>query len=191
MSSSHLLDPYIIAIIAEKNKSYLDIGAGHGKWGYLLKISHKPPSYTIGGDIDTQAINFLKKHQTYDSLVILDARHLPFRNKTFDITLCLEVLEHLEKRDVITLFKEHERAAKEKTVYSTPLLGATYWYSKDYHTSNWTPGDFRKNGYTVRGVGFSLFGKYTTEKLAFGLAPLAYYFPWMSFILLAWKETSL
>jgi len=188
LSSAHILDPYVIALIVEKGKTYLDIGGGYGKWPYLMKISHKPPEIIIGGDIDDKAVRFVKNHQTYDHSLFFDARYVPFRDKTFDTVLCLEVIEHLEKKAADLLFADSERVAKEKVVISTPLLGANYWYKDDYHISKWTPGDLSKRGYTVRGVGFSLFGRWTTEKLVFGLAPLAYYFPWLSYIMLATKK---
>ena len=187
MSSAHILDPYVIALIVEEGKTYLEIGGGYGKWPYLMKISHKPPSIIVGGDIDKDAIMFVKEHRTYDHSLFFDARYVPFRDNSFDTVLCLEVIEHIEKEAADLVFSDSERVAREKVIVSTPLLGANYWYKDNYHISRWTPGDLSKRGFTVRGVGFSLFGRWTTEKLVFGLAPLAYYFPWLSFIMLATK----
>ena len=177
-----------MAILVEEGKSYLDIGGGYGKWPYLMRISHKPPAWMVGGDIDSKALRFVKEHKTYDHSLFFDGRYVPFRDDVFDFVLCLEVVEHLEMSESDMILNGAERVAREKVIVSTPLLGANYWYKDDYHVSRWKPGDLRKRGYTVRGVGFSFFGRFTTEKLVFGLAPLAYYFPWLSFILLAWKE---
>ena len=190
MSSSYLLDPFILTVLAEGDKSYLDIGCGKGKWGYLLKTSHKPPSYIVGGDIDLNNLRYAKKHKIYDDVVLLDGRHLPFRDDSFDIVLAIEVIEHMEKIEGQKLLDEAERVSRERVVVSTPLLGARYWYSEKHHISKWTVGDLRRRGYTVRGVGFSFFGRFTTYRLAFALAPLAYYMPQMSYILLAWKNKS-
>ncbi len=188
MSSSYLLDPFIINLMAEKGKSYLDIGCGLGKWGYLIQTSHKPSSFMVGGDLDIEAIKYVKNHRTYKAAVIFDGRFIPFRDKCFDIVQALEVIEHLEKGESDLLMKEAERVSVEKVVISTPLLGGRYWYDDEYHVSCWTPGEFRNRGYTVRGVGFSLFGRYTSPRLSYGLGPLAFYFPWLSYILLAWKN---
>lgn len=188
MSSSYLLDPFIINLMAEEGRSYLDIGCGLGKWGYLIQTSHKPPSFMVGGDPDEEAIKYVKKHRTYKATVILDGRFLPFRDKIFDISMALEVIEHLEKGKADQLITDAERVSAEKVVFSTPLLGGRYWFDDQYHVSSWTPGDFRSRGYTVRGVGFSLFGRYSTPRLSYGLGPIAYYFPWLSHILLAWKN---
>jgi len=188
MSSSYLLDPFILTVLVKKGGSYLDIGCGKGKWGYLLKTSHKPPSYIVGGDINLNHLLYVKKHKIYEDLVLLDGRHLPFRDGSFDIVLAIEIIEHMGKIEGQKLLDEAERISRERVIVSTPLLGARYWYSEKHHISKWTVRDLRKRGYTVRGVGFSFFGRFTTYRLAFALAPLSYFIPWMSYILLAWKD---
>lgn len=190
MSSSYLLDPFLITLLAEGGKSYLDIGCGKGKWGYLINTSHKLPGFMIGGDLKVENVRHVKKHQVYDGALLFDGRYLPFRDACFDIVLALEVIEHMQKSDGYKLLSEAERVAREKVIVSTPLLGARYWYSEKEHVSRWTVRDLRKKGYTVRGVGFSFFGRFATYRLAFALAPLAYYMPWVSYILLAWKTKS-
>jgi hypothetical protein len=94
----------------------------------------------------------------------------------------------MEKIDGQKLLDEAERVSRERVIVSTPLLGARYWYSEKHHVSKRTVEDLRKRGYTVRGVGFSLFGRFATVRLTFALGPLAYYVPWISYILLAWKN---
>lgn len=187
MSSSYLLDPFVLTVLVEKGKSYLDIACGRGKWGYLIKTSHKPPSYIVGGDLDLESVKYVKTHNVYDDVVLFDGEHLPFQDASFDFLLAFEVIEHMEKSKGYKLLDEAERVSREKVSVSTPLLSARYWYSKKEHISRWTVSDLRKRGYTVRGVGFSFFGLFTTYRLAFALAPLAYYIPQLSYILLAWK----
>ncbi|MEM2180850.1 MAG: class I SAM-dependent methyltransferase [Nitrososphaeria archaeon] len=188
MSSSYLLDPFVMTLLTDKGKSYLDIGCGKGKWGYLINTSHKPPSFIVGGDLDIKNIMYAQKKQVYDDVLLFDGRYLPFRDASFDIVLALEVIEHMEKLEGYKLLNEAERVSKEKVIVSTPLLGARYWYSEKEHISRWTVSDLHSKGYIVRGIGFSFFGHFTTYRLAFALAPLAYYIPWMSYILLAWKN---
>jgi len=121
MSSSYLLDPFILTVLAKEGGAYLDIGCGKGKWGYLLKTSHKPPSYIVGGDIDLSNLRYAKKHKTYDDVVLLDGRHLPFRDDSFDIVLAIEVIEHMEKIEGQKLLDEAERVSRESySVNSSP-----------------------------------------------------------------------
>lgn len=120
--------------------------------------------------------------------MLFDGRYLPFRDNSFDFVLAIEVIEHMEKIDGQKLLDEAERVSGESVIVSTPFLGGRYWYSEKHHISKWTVRDLHKRGYTVRGVGFSFFGLFTTYRLAFALAPLAYYLPWMSYILLALKN---
>jgi ubiquinone/menaquinone biosynthesis C-methylase UbiE len=184
MSSSYLLDPFVLTLLVEKDKSILDIACGRGKWGYLIQQSPKAPSYIVGGDLES--VNYVHYHRVYDDVILFDGRRLPFKDASFDIVMAFETIEHMEKSEGHKLLDEAERVAKEKVIISTPLLGAKYWYTG--HVSRWVPKDLRRRGYTVRGVGFSFFGRYTTFRLAFALMPLAYYIPWMSYIMLAWKD---
>lgn len=188
MSSSYLLDPFVITLLLEKGKSYLDVACGRGKWGYLLKTSHKPPGYIVGVDLNINFVKYVKFHNVYDDVVLCDGRLLPFRDNSFDIAFALEVIEHMSKHEGYKLLKEIERIAREKVIVSTPLRGARYWYSNMEHVSRWTVSDLCKRGYMVRGIGFSFLGFFTTLRLTFALAPLAYYIPWVSYILLAWKN---
>lgn len=78
-------------------KLLLDAGCGCGP--YLILLSDKVR--VTGLDLSSIAIRKAKvwrkkrRKQTKIDLVIGDINHLPFRDMTFDIVLCLEVLEHL------------------------------------------------------------------------------------------------
>ncbi|MCL4435526.1 MAG: class I SAM-dependent methyltransferase [Thaumarchaeota archaeon] len=191
MSSSYLLDPYIINIV-ERGNSVLDVACGRGKWGHLVNTSHKPPSFIIGVDIWPQYLKETAKHRIYDDVILCDAKYLPLRDSSFDTVLACEVLEHVEKSEGKNLLKELERVCRDKIIVSTPKIrfeqdiveGNAY----QIHRSRWSPNELRKHGYLVRGVGFGLFGASTPPMLIMGLAPLSYYLPETSYILLAVKE---
>ena len=40
-----------------------------------------------------------KRHRVYNDIILADARHLPFRRKSFDVILAAELVEHLEKKE--------------------------------------------------------------------------------------------
>jgi len=98
----------------------LDIGCGRGKWGFLASLNaqflvKEPPEIIVGCDIFHPYLRFVKDlGEIYNGLVLCDARFLPFRDKTFDIVLVAEVLEHLPKKDGIKVLMEAERLAKKK-----------------------------------------------------------------------------
>jgi ubiquinone/menaquinone biosynthesis C-methylase UbiE len=181
MSSSYLLDPFVMTLLIEKDKSILDVGCGRGKWGYLIGASPKSPSYIVGGDLDRESTRYVKYHKVYDDVVLFDGRYLPFKNACFDIVLCFWVLHLMNKSEGLRLVSEVERVARERVSVSAK-------YSVGHHSSGWMVSSLWRRGYTVRGVGFGFFGRFVKNRLAFALASLAYYVPYMSYTLLAWKN---
>ena len=101
-----------------------------------------------------------KRKGTHDEYILCDARYLPFKRKSFDIVLCLEVIEHLLKEDGIRLLANLEEIARRQIILSTPVgekivtepnkVKELSWC----HFSSWCPAEFHKLGYKVRGEGF-------------------------------------
>jgi len=85
-------------------KSILDVGAGDDK--YLTSFLTETRQYfsidLYGGD------------------VIADATNLPFSNKAFDMVLCLDVLEYIDRDKQKKLIEELQRVGK-KVLISTPV----------------------------------------------------------------------
>jgi len=191
MSSSFLLDPYIINLI-DKGTSLLDIACGSGKWGYLIQGSHKSSSFMVGLDAWGPQLVLVAKKQIYDDVVLCDVRFLPLKDSCFDTVLACEVIEHLEKTDGKVLLKELERVSCGKIIVSTPNIVFDQDVVDDnpfqVHKSKWSTNDFRRNGFKVRGVGFGLFGRGTPSFMVMGFSALAYFFPQISYLLLAVKE---
>lgn len=91
---------------SSENKKILDIGAGTG---IVLKIL-KDFGVIFGIEHSRQAIKYLKERRL-KQIICADANQsLPFRNGTFDIITCLDVLEHLEND--VGLLKEMIRISK-------------------------------------------------------------------------------
>jgi ubiquinone/menaquinone biosynthesis C-methylase UbiE len=84
----------------------LDIGAGTG---IILKILQNFGE-TYGIELSLQAIKYLRKREL-KRIICADADHcLPFKDDTFTIITCLDVLEHLEQD--VRLLKEMIRVSK-------------------------------------------------------------------------------
>jgi len=90
-------------------------------------------------------------------LVLADASYLPFKDKSFDVVLCLALIEHLERMEGEKLLREMERIGRRQVIISTPVgsyrQGAIGGNPHQRHRSIWLPAELRKMGYRVRGVG--------------------------------------
>ncbi len=82
-------------------------------WGGRLEV--------VGIDIFKSYLDEAKGKGVYQELILGDVRHLPLKDKSFDVVICMEVLEHLEKVDGEKLLGELERVAKRQVLLSTPV----------------------------------------------------------------------
>lgn len=77
---------------AEPGTRYLDVGCGTGN-SYAGELVRAGGSYA-GVDVSGQAVEAART-AGLDARVIDDAAELPFEDASFDVVLCIEVLEHL------------------------------------------------------------------------------------------------
>lgn len=96
----------------------LDAGCGEGL--DLLKLIRKSlyKKQITGVDLNDSALSVAKKNLSGCRFYNANVLSLPFENKTFDLVLCLEVLEHLRHPHLAT--KEIERVTQKYTIYSVP-----------------------------------------------------------------------
>ena len=132
----HVLD----VVVAEKPKTILDVGAGYGKYGFLVR-EYTTPDRVDGLDIGPS------RYPSYDHFYIGDVRELdrvlPI-GVGYDLALFIEVLEHLEKPEGMQVLERLTRRAK-RVLVSTPwgfrhqdIEGLPY----ETHRSGWYPWDF-------------------------------------------------
>lgn len=97
--------------------SVLDVGCGEGFTLVRLKKAKIGKNYE-GIEADDQAIELSKK--LYPSLNIKkgDIYDLPYKNNSFDLVVCTEVLEHLENPK--KAYKELLRVSKKYVLLSVP-----------------------------------------------------------------------
>lgn len=164
--------PHIVLpeIVTPTKKQFLDIACGFGTWGkHVRKGSYA--SYLVGLDIWKPYLARLKAQRIYDDLILADAAQLPFIERSFDVVIACEIIEHLPKERGSTMLITCERVAREKIVISTP----NYRYRQDAlrgnpfekHISFWNDYDIKKAGYKIRGIGMRFLNRYAFSMLPF------------------------
>lgn len=143
------------------SKSILDVGCGAGVTMENLNCD-KRFDYVVGVDIHRPYLNSCRMNSTHTDIVQADIRHLPFIPQSFDSVICLEVLEHLEKKEGYEFLHAIESIARNGVVIALPVghYGQHTYDSNIFqeHRSQWSPQEMRKLGYkvtvsSVRGIG--------------------------------------
>lgn len=113
---------------------FLDLGCGVGRWGYLLKMDRRQ---IIGMDIHKP---YLLQAKAHEDVVLGDAAYLPFKEKTFNVVVAVELIEHLHKDKGWLMLKEIKRVGK-KVVLTTPKTWLPIYMGKNHpenHLSFWS-----------------------------------------------------
>lgn len=174
-----------------------DLGCGKGINGFLIRISrYLQGAKLIGVEINNDYIDFCKEFNIYDQIIKKRLPSLPFQNKSIELILCTEVIEHLTRKDGIKLLDEIDRTCNRRVIITTPNM---YFKTMpgdpdDRHLSLWTIQDFKSRGYKVYGLGLKmplLWGdKFLKIKQAlyYFFTPISYVFPFISGSLIAIKD---
>lgn len=137
--------------------SILDVGCGKGE--PMKFINRHGKFHTVGVDIFEPYINLCREQNIHNEYSLCDINNLPFPDKSFDIVLCMEVLEHQEKELGEKLLANFERIACKQIILSTPvglceqdeaLLNDGNIFQK--HKSGWQPSELKQLGYRIRGT---------------------------------------
>lgn len=138
----------------------LDVGCGEGITLAYLK-DRKIYGHLEGIDILKEAIFIGKKIHPDLTLKQGSVYKLPYKDNSFDLTICTEVLEHLERPE--EALKEIKRVSKKYCVFSVPnepffilanfLRGKNLsrWGNDIEHIQHWSKGEF-KNFLEWRGL---------------------------------------
>ncbi len=185
-------------------KTILDIGCGDGSF---MTIINKSGDYKATGiDLYKPYIQTARKTKRFERLIAADIRKIKFKEKSFDLVLSSQVVEHLEKNEAKILIRKIEKIAKKKIVIATtngyfpfdPIEG------KDdnpfqVHKCGWTVSEFKRMGYKVYGQGLGLVYKpnkffripilkYLFFIFSYIVSPVVYFFPRLSTYIIAVKE---
>jgi 2-polyprenyl-3-methyl-5-hydroxy-6-metoxy-1,4-benzoquinol methylase len=114
----HLHRFFFVRALA-KGKVVLDAGCGEGIGSYIFSEKAK---FVFGFDIDEECIRLAKEKYKRDNLCFLTGsiHEIPFKEGTFDLVVCLEVIEHVEEQE--KAIHEMKRVLKKDgmLIISTP-----------------------------------------------------------------------
>ena len=141
--------------IDSSSKSVLDIGCGLGGVGRVIKRHRN--IYSVGVDAYNPYLEHCREINSHDKLVQCDVRKLDFKDKSFDVVLCKEVIEHLDKPEAYELIQKMEDIARKQVIITTPVgryeVRGHDGNELQEHKSTWQPVELRCKGYSIRGVG--------------------------------------
>jgi len=125
-------------------RTVLDIGAGAGKYGGMVR-SVLPNSHVTGVEVDEEYVETFSLRSLYDEVIVADATTLIENPRVrYDLVVIGDCIEHLKKSDAIDLL--------EFFVYRSQFILVVYPYKfiqddidghmQEAHISVWGPSDF-------------------------------------------------
>lgn len=145
----------LIKVIKEINPvSILDAGCGEGFIIKLISDNVEGELKICGFDLSEQAAGFAEQINKDANIKAASIYDIPFENNSFDLVICSEVLEHLEKPE--EALKETNRVAKRDIILSVPheplfslenlvtLRHLKTFGNNPEHVQRWGIGSFRK-----------------------------------------------
>lgn len=172
----------VLRSLCERSGSILDLGCGKG--GPMEFIRGTTNFYVVGVDIFEPWLRKCKERASHNELILCDVRAMPIRNRSFDIVLCMEVIEHRTKEEGRELLKSIERIAPKQVIITTPTE-----YFIEYKQSNiegnpyqvhkymWSSSEFEKRSYRVKSLGIRGIAGYEglASKLPKLFKPICYF----------------
>jgi len=136
-------------------ESLLDVGCG----GFSpLKDLNKKLKRSVGVDGFKPSIDKAIERKTHSENKVINVLELTkhFKDKSFDVIVALDLIEHLTKEEGNKLLEDFEKIAKKKIIIFTPngfvpqgeYDGNTY----QVHKSGWGFKEMQKKGFKVYGL---------------------------------------
>jgi ubiquinone/menaquinone biosynthesis C-methylase UbiE len=135
----------------QKPTSVLDVGCGEGE--AIARLLEVLPEDVVGVDVNEDSLAFAGHRHPRFRFEVRSVYQLPYPDRAFDVVMCLEVLEHLERPD--DALRELLRVTGRALVLSVPhepyfrigsLLRGKYLASlgnHPEHIQHWNPKSFQ------------------------------------------------
>lgn len=146
----------------------LDVGCGNGAiLNRLSKYDKNKYKLLMGIDISKEALQYVKTQKVRG-----DISKLPFKNSSFDLIICTEVIEHSEFWRYPLVLRELERVTQRYVLITVPndenleanlvcCPNCGCWYNQEYHMNSFNYYKMLKlfenlNPVTVKEIGPSI-----------------------------------
>lgn len=198
--------PWIVRHHLGNAKTVLDVGCGDGE--FMLKVNPDKKYDVVGLDLHKPHLKKAKQTGVYKKVVFSDLRKLKLKKNSFDVVLASQVIEHIDKKEGLSMISILEKLAKRKVIISTPN-GFVPFDPFDViddnpfqvHKSGWEIEEMKRYGYKVYGQANSFIYRSQTGLLykfrrlknffvmvSLLLAPISYFLPQTSSMIIAVKE---
>ena len=194
---------YILKTSVSGATTVLDVGCG--SHSMLGKVRGKFNS--TGIDIFKGCIADSRKEKNHDKYILGDIRNLSkyFKNKSFDVVVSVDVIEHLTKKEALSMIRSMEKIAKKRIVIMTPNgfypQSTLFGNPHQVHKSGWYVADLENLGYKtyglrglkyIRGIHATIRYKpwFFWAIITCISEPLLYFFPNLSYHIFAVKDIS-
>lgn len=143
-------------LVGDQNASILDVGCADGDMVEITGLDKI--CEVVGVDLHFPYLKRAKTWDRFSSLLLCSAEHLPFRDKSFDVVMCLEVIEHFDTKEIgRKVIQQLEAVARRRVIISTPL-GLTWQeeYGGNIHQEHkvgWRAVELARLGYQIHYVG--------------------------------------
>jgi len=141
-------------------KSILDLGCGNGK--PMQFINRHKQFYTVGIDGFWSCVERCRREMSHNVVLHGDVALVSYKEKSFDVVLCLGVLEHLEKEQGKLLLRRMEAMARKQVILLTDVDGCEQGVVDgnplQVHRSSWSVDELRGLGFKVYGMGLRGWG---------------------------------
>lgn len=136
-------------------ETVLEVGVGRPQYSWIRKLPSSTLARSVGIDVYRPYLDDSALIGYWGNYVRANALHLPFRDRAFEAGVALDVIEHLRKRDGLTLVKELKRVCTKRIVIMTPngfLRQDGDENPAQLHLSGWGTREFEEMGFDVTGV---------------------------------------
>ena len=141
----------------------LEVGCGEG---YILEMAkERSPTSIHGFDVDMPILRQARERIPVAKISLADARNIPYGDRSFDLVICCEVLEHIDRPE--DALRELKRVSAGYLIVSVPhepiwrvlnLVRGKYLSdlgNTPGHVNHWSSNDFAdliSRYFTVRAI---------------------------------------